>query len=210
MAEYKTPLPSIFAGLLESAINHLLSLDESSADGLARLEGKLLRVDLEGMGIMLFFTFNYGAVQVGLDAEDEPDTIITGSPAALFAMAAPDEISDWGLPGSGVQIQGDANLARDIGNLFSRLDPDWARPLTGLLGDTLGFQVASGIKQGAEALGQAARTASDQAATYFRDTAAVLVNQQEMDEFTGEVDETREAVDRLQARVDRLRDSGEE
>ena len=43
MADYRTPLPALFAGALETAINHLLALDESSGKGLSRLEGKLLQ-----------------------------------------------------------------------------------------------------------------------------------------------------------------------
>jgi ubiquinone biosynthesis protein UbiJ len=199
-------LPAILAGILEAAINQVLSLDESALEGLARLDGKLLQVDLEGLGISLFFTFAYGSVKVSLDAESEPDTLISGTPVALFAMAAPEEIGDWGLPGSGVQIQGDATLARDIGKLFNRLEPDWAGPLTGLLGDTLGFQVASGIKQGAEALREAARATADQAAGFIRDPSSPVVNKAELGEFTHSVDELRESVDRLMARFGQLRE----
>ncbi len=206
MADYRTPLPALLAGFLEAAVNRFMALDESAVERLPRLEGKLLRLDLEGFGISLFFTFLYGAVQVSLDAEDEPDTIISGSPVALFSMAAPDEISDWGLPGSGVNIQGDATLARDIGRIFGQLDPDWAGPLTSILGDTLGYQVASGIKQGAEAVVSAARSSADQAAYYFRDEASILVTSADMQAFSDSVDTLRDAVERMQARVDQLQD----
>ncbi len=164
-----------------------------------------MQVDLEGLGISLYFTFDYGSVQVQLDPDAEPDTVISGTPIALFAMAAPDEISDWGLPGSGVRIEGNANLARDIGNLFSRLQPDWEGPLAAVLGDTLGFQVTSGLKQGAEAVREAAQTTAGLATGYFRDETGVLVLPAEIGEFNRAVDDLRDAVDRMQARIDRLR-----
>lgn len=204
MADYRTPLPALLAGFLEAAVNRVLAMDAGTAKRLERLEGKHLGVVLEGLGIDLYFTFDYGAVQVQLDADSEPDTVISGSPVALFAMAAPDEIGDWGLPGSGVQIQGDANLARDLGNLFSRLQPDWQGPLASVLGDTLGFQVAEGLRQGADAVRDAAQTTAGLASGYFRDEAEMLVKPAELQAFSTAVDDLNDTVGRLEARVRRL------
>lgn len=204
MADYRTPLPALLAGFLEAAVNRVLALDPEVANRLERLEGKILQVNLEGLAISLYFTFRYGSLQVQLDSDHAPDTVLSGTPVALFAMAAPEEIGDWGLPGSDVRIEGDARLAQDIGKLFSRLQPDWEGPLAEVLGDTLGFQVASGLKQGVEAVADAARTTADIATAYFRDESGMLVLPREMQEFSRTVDELSEAVDRLQARVDRL------
>lgn len=208
MAErYRTPLPGLLAGFLEAGINRVLALDAGSTARLERLEGKLLRVDLEGVGIELFLGFGYGQVRVSLDAPREPDTVVSGSPAALFAMLAPDEISDWGLPGSGVKIQGDARLARDLGNVFSRLNPEWEAHLTSLFGDTLGHQVASGLREGARGARKAARDTADMAARYFRDETGVLVKPAEVREFNAAVDRLRDAVERMEARVRRLQET---
>lgn len=209
MAEpYRTPLPALLAGLLEAGINRVLALDAGSTARLERLEGKLLQLDLEGIGISLFFTFGFGAVRVGLRGERAPDAVVNGSPAALFAMVAPQEISDWGLPGSGVRIQGDANLARDLGKLFQGLNPEWESHLAGMFGDTLGHQLAAGMRDGAQALRQAARDTADMAVTFFRDESGLLVTVEDMREFTGAVDRLRDAVDRLEARVKRLQGAG--
>ena len=194
----------MFAGLLEAAANRVLAMDKESATRLARLEGKLLQLDLDGLGIRVFFSFEYGTLSVSLEAEEEPDTVISGSPVALFAMAASNEISDWGLPGSSVRIEGNANLARDVERVFSQLDPDWESPLAELLGDTLGFQLSQGLRQGAEAVQQAARTAAEMAAGYFRDESGVLVKPAEMNAFNVGVDQLRESVDRLEARIREL------
>ena len=117
MPEYKTPLPGILAAMLESAINRLLDLDDDTPDRLERLEGRMLELDLEGVGITLFFAFNGRQVEVGTRSLHEPDTVISGSPVALFAMAVPDGMSSWGTPESRVTITGDANLARDLERL---------------------------------------------------------------------------------------------
>ena len=99
MADYITPLPGLLAHTLETAINHVLQLDAESPARVRQLEGKLLQVNLEGLSIALFFTFRHGVVRVRLDGEGTPDTVISGTPVALFSMAEPED-ADWGLPKS--------------------------------------------------------------------------------------------------------------
>ena len=158
MAEYITPLPGMLALALETAINHVLQMDMESPSRVKKLEGKLLQVDLEGLNIKLFFTFKHGVVRVRLEADGTPDTVISGTPVALFSMAEPEEV-DWGLPDSKVTINGDASLARDLERIFSKLEPDWEGPLAGVLGDVAGYQAAQGIRQGVETVRETARNA---------------------------------------------------
>jgi ubiquinone biosynthesis protein UbiJ len=144
---------------LETAINHVLQMDLESPSRVNKLQGRLLQVDLEGLAITLFFTFKHGVVRVRLEADTTPDTVISGTPVALFSMAEPEE-ANWGLPESKVQINGDASLARDLERIFSKLEPDWEGPLAGLLGDVAGHQLAQGIRQGVETARETAQTAS--------------------------------------------------
>ena len=44
--------------MLESAINRLLDLDADTPARLERLESRMLKLDIEGVGITLFFAFN--------------------------------------------------------------------------------------------------------------------------------------------------------
>jgi ubiquinone biosynthesis protein UbiJ len=156
-SDYVTPLPGLLAFTLENAINNVLQLDMESPKRVKKLEGKLLQVNLEGLNITLFITFKHGVVRVRLDAEGTPDTVISGTPVALFSMAEPEE-TDWGLPKSKVQINGDASLARDLERIFSKLDPDWETPLAGILGDVAGHQAAHGIRQGVKTARETANT----------------------------------------------------
>jgi ubiquinone biosynthesis protein UbiJ len=157
-SEYITPLPGMLALALETAVNHVLQLDPGSPARVKKLEGKLLQVDLEGLNITLFFTFKHGVVRVRLDADGTPDTVISGTPVALFSIAEPED-ADWGLPDSKVQINGDASLARDLERIFSKLEPDWEGPLAGMLGDVAGHQAAQGIREGIKTASETARNA---------------------------------------------------
>lgn len=166
--EYVTPLPGVLALTLETAINHVLQLDMESPERVRKLEGKLLQVNLDGLKITLFFTFKHGVVRVRLNGEGTPDTVISGTPIALFSIAEPED-ADWGLPKSNVQINGDASLARDLERIFRKLEPDWEAPIAGLLGDVAGHQAASGIRRGLDSARQTARTAGEILSEFIKD-----------------------------------------
>ena len=167
-SDYITPLPGMLAFALETAINHVLQLDSESPERVKKLEGRLLQVDLEGLAITLFFTFKHGVVRVRLQSEGQPDTVISGTPVALFKIAEPEE-ADWGLPDSKVHINGDASLARDLERIFRKLEPDWEGPLAGMFGDVAGHQLAQGLRQGVEAARDTARSASKVIADILKD-----------------------------------------
>lgn len=204
MPEYKTPLPGILAAMLETAINRLLDLDEGTPARLDRLEGRMLKLDLDGVGITLFFAFNGGQVEVGTRSSYEPDTVISGSPAALFAMAAPEGMGNWGSPDSRVNITGDANLARDLERLFSRLDPDWEGRLSRIFGDVWGHQVASGLRVGLEQARGTAENAGSMLSEYLEQNRGPVVRGDEIDGFAEAVDDTRQSVDELEENIRRM------
>ena len=197
MSDYKTPLPGFLARLLETGINQVLSLDEDSADSLERLDDRTLRLDLKGLEISLVFSVSDGRFQVGTGKDEPADTIIRGTPAALFSMSMP----DWGSSRSGVEIQGDAGLAKDMERLFRKLDPDWDEPLARLFGDVLGHQLATGIRQSRDWAGKTMRSTSAMLRDYLQEESRVSVHPREMKSFNDAVDELRDAIERLDAKL---------
>ena len=204
MPEYKTPLPGILAAMLETGINRILALDENTPNRLRRLDDRMLQLDLEGVGITLFFAFNSRRVEVGTNSDYEPDTVISGSPVALFSMAVPDGAGYWGTPESRVTISGDANLARDLERLFSRLDPDWEGRISRLLGDVWGHQVAAGLRAGAGQVRESAENAGEMISEYLTSRKSPVAQADEIREFVDGVDETRDAVEQLEAALDEI------
>ena len=193
--------------MLESAINRLLDMDEDSPERLDRLEGRMLKLDIEGVGISLFFAFNLGQVEVGTNSSFDPDTVISGSPVALFAMAVPDDMGSWGSPDSRVTITGDANLARDLERLFSRLDPDWEGRLSRIFGDVWGHQVAAGLRAGAEQARESAGNAGEMLSEYMQQNHSPVVRNEEFKAFSEEIEDTRDWLEDLESRMRELEDS---
>jgi ubiquinone biosynthesis protein UbiJ len=204
MPEYRTPLPGILAAMLETAINRLLELDRESSVRLARLDGRMLQLDIEGIGITLYFAFNGPHVEVGTRSEYEADTVISGSPYALFSMAVPEGGGGWSSPDSRVRITGDATLARDLERLFSQLEPDWEGRLARIFGDVWGHQVAAGLRAGAAQARETAESTGEMISEDLQGEQAPLVRADEIGEFNQAVEEVREDFELLQRRIAEL------
>jgi ubiquinone biosynthesis protein UbiJ len=168
---------------------------------LARLEGRTLKLTLEGVGIELYFAFGGGRVAVSAESDDTPDTHVSGTPLALFRMAGPEEAADWGLPESDVTIEGNASLARDLERLFGQLEPDIEGRLAKLFGDVVGYQVAQGLRQGVDALRGMVRQSGEMLGRYVREEGRLLVRRAELDTFRASVDELARDLDTLEARL---------
>ena len=201
MPDYRPPLPAVLAFTLETAVNRVLAMDKESPRRLGQLDQRLVQLELDGLGIVLYFHFSRQRIRVSLDSGGEPDTVIKGTPAALFAMAVPDSDGNWGRAGSRVRISGDATLARDLERLFSRLDPDWEGQLANWFGDVLGHQLATGGRRVAGQLRETAATLEDTAGEFLRRPASPLAQQREIKEFGQAVDILADAVGRLEARM---------
>jgi ubiquinone biosynthesis protein UbiJ len=198
---YLTPLPAVLAVTLEAAVNRVLAMDQDSARRLFQLDGRLVELQLHGLDITLFFAFSHQRVAVRLDAEREADTVIAGTPVALFAMALPDSGDHWGTVGSRVRISGDATLARDLERLFSRLDPDWEGQLTNWFGEVLGHQMAERGRGAAGAMQQTMTTLEGMASEFLQRPASPLALPEELRQFGRAVDALRDATARLEARL---------
>jgi len=207
MTTYRTPLPGILAATLETSINQLLAMDEVSPKRLGLLDRRLVRLELEGLGIVLDFSFSPQRVKVSLDTDGTPDTVISGTPAALFAMALPEADGSWGRPGSQVRISGDATLARDVERQFSRLDPDWEGKLTNWFGDVTAHQLAVGARSAASHFRSTVATLGDFTADFLRQPSSPLAQPAAIADFGQAVDSLRDATDRLEARLRILQES---
>jgi ubiquinone biosynthesis protein UbiJ len=198
-SRYLTPLPGMLAAAVERALARAIDLDDDARKRLAPLRGKLVRLELKGLGIDLFFRGDNEGVRVSAEEGHEPDTTIGGTPVALLAMAVP----DWHAPGSGVRIEGDAATGQAFEKLLKQLDPDWETLFVERFGTVVGHQLWRTLLDARAGARHVSSIAADQAARYLREESGMLVTREEVEDFVHEVDELREAADRLEARLRR-------
>lgn len=191
----------MLAAGVEQAIARAVALDDRASQSLAPLAGKLVRLELKGLAIDLYFQGREDELGVSVEDNSSPDATISGTPIALLAMAVP----DWRAPGSGVRIEGDAGTAQHFEKLLKRLDPDWEAMFVEQFGPVVGHQLWRLLGEARASARHVSITAADQIARFLREESGLLVTREEVEDFVHDVDELREAIDRLEARVQRGR-----
>lgn len=188
---------------LEQALNAALALDPQTGKRLARLQGRLIAVELRGTGITLTLQpTSEGKLRLMGDHDGEVDTTLRGAPFALLRMSS--GRTGEGMFSGEVEIDGDVELGQQIQRVFEKLDIDWEEHLSRLTGDIVAHQIGNSVRglftwgrRATEHLGM-------NTADYLQEESDTLPVDWEVEEFIQGVDTLRSDVDRIEARVKRL------
>ena len=195
------PLRVIAGRALETALNHVLSLDPDTVQRLSALDGRSVQLHLEGPALTLAITVHEGRLQVG-PGRDDSQLRVRATPGSLLAMAL--RRDDEGVAPGKVDIAGDAELARRLEKLASKFAPDFEEAFTRTFGDVLGVPLAKAVR---EALAHARESGShlaEDTADWLRDEVRVAAAPGEVEGFLDGVDGLRERSERLESRLARL------
>lgn len=200
------PLRMLAGRALETALNHVLSLDPDTQQALAALDGRRVRLHLRGPELALVIGVDGQRLRVGPpDADDAPQghvLRVATTPGSLLAMALR-RGNDGVAPGQ-VEIAGDADLARRLQKLAERFAPDFEEAFARSFGDVLGVPLAKRVRKSlAHAKASASHLVEDSAA-WLRDETRVAMAPGEVEPFLDGVDALRERSERLEARLARL------
>lgn len=189
--------------VLEQAVNAALALDPRTGERLARLQGKVIAIELRGTGIT--FTLQpttEGKLRLMGDYDGEVDTTLRGAPFALLRMST--GRTGEGMFSGEVAIDGEVELGQQIQRVFEKLDIDWEEHLSRLTGDIVAHQIGNTMR-GLFAWGErAAEHLGRDTADYLQEESDTLPVDWEVEEFIKGVDTLRSDVDRIEARVKRL------
>lgn len=192
--------PAVIAAGLEAALNPVLRLDPDLRSRLAALEGKVIAIEPEGLGLTLYLLPGATGVRVLDQYAGEPTVRIRAAPLALARQ--------WrgrGTSSGDMTIEGDAAVGREFQIALAHLDIDWEEQLSRLLGDAAAHQVGR-FWRGFRAWGQrAGDTLRRDGGEYLQRELRVLPPHLAVEQFLSAVDALREDTDRLAARIERLR-----
>ena len=203
--------PPIAAAGLETLVNRLLALDADLAEGVADLDGCVLELRLQGFDWGFWIAASGSRVRVAaLDnargpVAGAPDVVVRAPPFTLLRLIASAESIDGVLPAE-VSISGDLKLVEKLSSLARRAYIDWEEPLAKLLGDSLGHEVARGLRGFASWARTASETFVLDAGEYVREERRLTPTRIEVEDFANDVEVLRDDVERLDVRVARLLD----
>jgi ubiquinone biosynthesis protein UbiJ len=188
---------------LELLLNRYLSLDPELPPRLAPLYGRVIALEVLGLGLRWYLVPGPAGIQVLGEFEAEADCTLRGTPLALARLGSEHRRSDQLFSGA-VEIQGDSELGHRFGNLLGKLDIDWEEHLSKLTGDLLAHQTGN-LVRGVGAWGRAARSSLAQdLPEYLQEELRLLPSRFEVEEFLAEVDHLRDDAERLEQRIQRL------
>ncbi len=185
----------------EKMLNTALRYDPATRIGLARLEGKILAVQITAPAINVFVMPMDDELRLMGNWDGDVDTRITGSALAL-AQLAQTEIHN--LKDSGVTAMGDLALLADFQLLVKNLDIDWEEMLSQFTGDIIGHQTAQLIRTKFGWAKDRAKSAQRLTSEFLTEELKTLPSKPELNDFYQQVDELRLAVDRAAARVEKI------
>lgn len=192
----------VLAGL-EITLNRYLSLDPETVSRLTALSGKLIAVELRGLGITLYMAPHGGGIQLLRDYEGAADAVISGTPLSLARVGLGGE---RGLLFAGeVEIRGDVTVGQRFEDVLRGIDIDWEEQISRLVGDVAAHHVGNVVrdawKWGAKSMDTVGRDITE----YLQEESRHLPQRDEVNKFLAAVDVLRNDVERLEARVKRLR-----
>lgn len=197
-----TPPAAVLASA-EALVNRLLALDPEGAAVLTKVQGRVLRVELIGVGLQLHLVPEANALRLFGDYAAEPDCSVRATPAALLAMALAEHREDEVFSGA-VSIDGDNRVAQMVGDALKGLDIDWEEQLAKLAGDTLAHRIGHQARATGRWASRSGEVLTRDLREYLIEEGRLVPSAAEMKGFLDGVDTLRDDVDRLEARIARL------
>lgn len=196
-------VPTTVLAAMERALNGYLALDPEGARAFTPLHGRIIGIEIEGLGTRLTLVAGPARVQLFGPYDATPDCLIRGAPLALLRMVIARR-KDSEIGKGMVEIDGDSTIAHELAKAFARLDVDWEEQLARLVGDPLAHPLGA-LARGLTRWGrQTSETLSSDLKQYLEEEARLLPTRYELEAFLGDVDVLRDDVERLEARIDVL------
>ena len=198
---------SLATSVLTAAFNRYIALDPEAPEKLKAFNGKLIGIEIRGVNGNIYLSIEDGVITVVKVLDGEPDTIISGSPAALFKLGLHRDSAPLFFSGE-VEIRGNTRLGRQFKSLLADMEIDWEEYLSRLTGDIAAHRIMGAVQEFAQWSRSAANNFSDDVSEYLQEESRDVVSGAELDDFNRQVDQLRDDADRLEARIRRLSDTG--
>ena len=210
-----TPNPSefkaAFVGIIETTLNEYINMDAQATAKLVHLSGKTIAIELQGWDITLFLLPDTQGIQVMTEYVGQADTVIRGTPIALFNMSQ-GETSAATLREQNITIDGDLELGQQFSQFFKQLDIDWQEKIAQSLSkittesnaDVVAHKAGRLFESFMQWTPQAKQTLEENLVEYFQVESQILPLAEEMEPFSKAVDTLRNDVDRLEAKMARF------
>ncbi len=188
---------------LEQAVNAALALDPEARSRLERLDGRVLAVELTGLGATLAVIPVAGRLTLAPAWDGEADATLHGAPLSLLRLG----LGDQGVVRRGdVRISGRVEVAQSFQRFFDQLDIDWEEHVSRLVGDPLAHRLGGLVRDLGQWAGGMLGNGLATGGEYLREERRWLPTRAAVAARREDIATLRDDVARLEARV-RLREN---
>jgi len=193
----------IMATVLERTLNATLAMDPGSVQLLAKLEGRVIAMNIESIDGSFYLLPHRQGVSIEIDHDQNPDIIIEGGLLA-YARSATASVRGLANPDRLLEISGDADLVAVMRDFLRSLQPDLEEQLSSLIGDIPARQAGNQIRSFAEWAEQVGQSIAVNTGEYLTEEKQLLVARPRIDRFLIAVDQLQNDTERLASRLGTL------
>ena len=195
--------PQVMATVLERSLNAALKMDPGSEQLLAKLEGRVIAMNIESLDGSFYLLPHRDRVSIEIDHDQNPDIVIEGGLLA-YARSATASVRGSANPDQLLEISGDANLVAVMRDFLRSLQPDFEERLSSLIGDIPARQASNQIRSFAEWAEQVGQSIAVNTGEYLTEEKRLLVVRSRFDRFLIAVNQLRNDTEQLARRLDTL------
>ncbi len=195
-------LLNYFTTVAEKLLNQALHLDPATTPLLKKLSGKIITIELIGVGWQFSFLPDKQSIIVLSDYHGDSHAQVTGAPFTLLRLLLDDSVNLTNSPD--VKIVGDIHTVQQFAKLFKTLDIDWEEQLSHYLGDVAAHSLGNLARQSQIYAKTGTSTFQQNVQEYVQEELRYLPTADEINHFLEFIDILRDDVARLEARISRL------
>ncbi len=196
-------MKKIIFSSIAKAINTSLGLDPESRHRLQKLRGKTITIELLPFHLTFQCVFSEDGVAVQESETLAAATIIRGTPLQMLgAMTAKEDRQRFFA--EDLTIEGDAEVAQQVVELFDELDIDWEEQLSKLVGDVPAYHAGRLLRGARKFLHTASSSLMANFTEYTQEEARWLPAREALQDYFNDIDTLRMDVDRVEAKIQNL------
>ena len=193
----------IIASVLERALNATLAMDPASVQLLAKLDGRVIAMNIESIDGSFYLLPHRERVTIEINHDQNPDIVIKGGLLA-YVRSATASVRGSANPDQLLEISGDAHSVAVLRDFFRSLQPDFEEQLSSLVGDMPARQAGNQIRSFAEWAEQVGQSIAVNTGEYLTEEKQLLVARPRIDRFLIAVDQLQNDTERLASRLGTL------
>ena len=202
-----TYFTSLFSGAAEAFINRMLWLDADIENGLATLEGKLLKIEIRTWG-SFFLRVHVGRAKLLRAASGSADATVRIR--LRLWRETPDKAREtWLLDNLIEEIEGETDVVNALRSFFSGFNPDIEEGLSQIIGDTFAHKTGCGFRATKNWANYAGPLIAGNLLEFLREERQLLPVRKQIEQYFNEVGRLESDTGALESRVislDRIRE----